>query len=79
MVARALALAVDSRTMDEKELLKEIKGLLEEQNRLIAGLKSQYEEMAKHNVAHFTRTNWRFWIVLAVVLLLLFIPNFTAR
>lgn len=79
MVARALALAVDCRTMDEKELLKEIKGLLEEQNRLIAGLKSQYEAMAAKNVEHMAKTNWRYWIMLAVLLLLLFIPNITAK
>ena len=79
MVARALALAVDCRTMDEKELLREIKGLLEEQNRLIAGLKSQYEAMAAKNVEHMAKTNWRFWITVAVVLLLLFIPNITAK
>jgi len=65
--------------MDEKELLKEIKGLLEEQNRLIAGLKSQYEAMAAKNVEHMAKTNWRFWIMVAVVLLLLFIPNITAK
>jgi hypothetical protein len=65
--------------MDEKELLKEIKALLEEQNRLIAGLKSQYEAMAAKNVEHMARTGWRFWIILAVVLLLLLIPNFTAH
>jgi len=65
--------------MEEKELLKEIKGLLEEQNRLIAGLKSQYEAMAAKNVEHMARTNWRFWIMVAVVLLLLFIPNITAK
>jgi hypothetical protein len=65
--------------MDEKELLKEIKGLLEEQNRLIAGLKSQYEAMAARNVEHMAKTNWRFWIMVAVVLLLLFIPNITAK
>jgi hypothetical protein len=64
--------------MDEKELLKEIKALLEEQNRLIAGLKGQYEAMAAKNVQHMARNNVRFWIVLAVVLLLLLIPNFTA-
>lgn len=64
--------------MDEKELLKEIKGLLEEQNRLIAGLKSQYEAMAAKNVEHMAKTNWRFWIMVAVVLLLLLVPNFTA-
>jgi hypothetical protein len=65
--------------MDEKELLKEIKGLLEEQNRLIAGLKSQYEAMAAKNVEHMAKTNWRYWIMLAVLLLLLFIPNITAK
>jgi len=65
--------------MDEKELLKEIKGLLEEQNRLIAGLKTQYEAMAAKNVEHMAKTNWRFWIMVAVVLLLLFIPNITAK
>jgi hypothetical protein len=65
--------------MDEKELLKEIKALLEEQNRLIAGLKSQYEAMAAKNVEHMAKTNWRFWIMAAVVLLLLFIPNITAK
>ena len=65
--------------MDEKELLKEIKALLEEQNRLIAGLKGQYEAMAAKNVQHMARNNVRFWIVLAVVLLLLLIPNFTAH
>jgi hypothetical protein len=64
--------------MDEKELLKEIKGLLEEQNRLIAGLKSQYEAMAAKNVQHMAKNNVRFWIMVAVVLLLLLIPNFTA-
>jgi hypothetical protein len=64
--------------MEEKELLKEIKGLLEEQNRLIAGLKSQYEAMAAKNVEHMAKTNWRFWIMVAVVLLLLLVPNFTA-
>ena len=64
--------------MDEKELLKEIKGLLEEQNRLIAGLKSQDEVMAAKNVEHLAKTNWRFWIMVAVVLLLLLVPNFTA-
>jgi hypothetical protein len=64
--------------MDEKELLREIKGLLEEQNRLIAGLKSQYEAMAAKNVEHMAKTNWRFWIMVAVVLLLLLVPNFTA-
>ena len=51
--------------MEEKELLKEIKALLEEQNRLLAGYQA--------------KTNWRFWIVLAVLLLLLFIPNLLAR
>ena len=65
--------------MEEKELLKEIKALLEEQNRLIAGLKSQYEAMAAKNVEHMAKTNWRFWITVAVVLLLLFIPNITAK
>lgn len=65
--------------MDEKELLREIKGLLEEQNRLIAGLKSQYEAMAAKNVEHMAKTKWRFWIMVAVVLLLLFIPNITAK
>ena len=65
--------------MEEKELLREIKGLLEEQNRLIAGLKSQYEAMAAKNVEHMAKTNWRFWITVAVVLLLLFIPNITAK
>ena len=65
--------------MDEKELLKEIKALLEEQNRLVAGLKSQYEAMAAKNVEHMAKTNWRFWIIVAVVLLLLFIPNITAK
>ena len=65
--------------MDEKELLREIKGLLEEQNRLIAALKSQYEAMAAKNVEHMTKTKWRFWIVFAVLLLLLFIPNITAK
>ena len=65
--------------MDEKELLREIKALLEEQNRLIAGLKSQYEVMAAKNVEHMAKTNWRFWIMVAVVLLLLFIPNITAK
>ena len=65
--------------MDEKELLKEIKALLEEQNRLVAGLKSQYEAMAAKNVEHMAKTNWRFWITVAVVLLLLFIPNITAK
>jgi hypothetical protein len=65
--------------MDEKELLKEIKGLLEEQNRLIAGLKSQYEAMAAKNVQHMAKNNVRFWIMVAVVLLLLLIPNFTAH
>jgi len=79
VVARALALAVDCPTMDEKELLTEIKALLEEQNRLIAGLKGQYEAMAAKNVEHMAKTNWRFWIVVAVVLLLLFIPNLTAK
>ena len=64
--------------MEEKELLKEIKSLLEEQNRLIAGLKSQYEAMAAKNVEHMAKTNWRFWIMVAVVLLLLLVPNFTA-
>ena len=64
--------------MDEKELLKEIKALLEEQNRLIAGLKSQYEAMAAKNVQHMAKNNVRFWIMVAVVLLLLLIPNFTA-
>ncbi len=64
--------------MEEKDLLKEIKGLLEEQNRLIAGLKSQYEAMAARNVQHMAKNNVRFWIMLAVVLLLLFIPNITA-
>ena len=64
--------------MDEKELLKEIKALLEEQNRLIGGLKSQYEAMAAKNVQHMARNNVRFWIVLAVVLVLLLVPNFTA-
>jgi hypothetical protein len=64
--------------MDEKELLKEIKGLLEEQNRLIAGLKSQYEAMAAKNVQHMAKNNVRFWIMVAVVLLLLLVPNFTA-
>jgi hypothetical protein len=65
--------------MEEKELLKEIKALLEEQNRLIAGLKRQYEAMAAKNVEHMAKTNWRFWITVAVVLLLLFIPNITAK
>ncbi|MGQ0543867.1 MAG: hypothetical protein ACT4P3_00840 [Betaproteobacteria bacterium] len=65
--------------MDEKELLKEIKALLEEQNRLIGGLKSQYEAMAAKNVEHMAKTNWRYWIMLAVLLLLLFIPNITAK
>ena len=64
--------------MDEKELLKEIKGLLEEQNRLIAGLKSQYEAMAAKNVQHMAKNNVRFWIMVAVVLLLLLVPNITA-
>jgi hypothetical protein len=64
--------------MEEKELLKEIKGLLEEQNRLIAGLKSQYEAMAAKNVQHMAKNNVRFWIMVAVVLLLLLVPNFTA-
>ena len=61
--------------MDEKELLKEIKGLLEEQNRLIAGLKSQYEAMAAKNVEHMAKTKWRFWVLVAVVLLLLAVPR----
>lgn len=61
--------------MDEKELLKEIKALLEEQNRLIAGLKSQYEAMAAKNVQHMARTHWRFWVLVAVVLLLLIVPR----
>ena len=65
--------------MEEKELLKEIKVLLEEQNRLIAGLKSQYEAMAAKNVQHMAKNNVRFWIMVAVVLLLLFMPNFTAH
>jgi hypothetical protein len=77
-VAAALALAVDCPDMDEKELLKEIKVLLEEQNRLIGGLKSQYEAMAAKNVEHMAKTNWRFWIMVAVVLLLLLVPNITA-
>ena len=64
--------------MEEKELLKEIKVLLEEQNRLIAGLKGQYEAMAAKNVQHMARNNVRFWIMLVVVLVLLFIPNITA-
>ena len=61
--------------MEEKELLQEIKALLEEQNRLIAGLKSQYEAMAAKNVEHMARLNWRFWVVLAVLLLLLAVPR----
>ena len=61
--------------MEEKELLKEIKGLLEEQNRLIADLKRQYEVMAAHNVAHMTKAGWRFWVLLAVLLLLLAVPR----
>jgi len=61
--------------MDEKELLKEIKGLLEEQNRLIAGLKTQYEAMAAKNVEHMAKTKWRFWVLVAVVLLLLAVPR----
>lgn len=65
--------------MEEKELLKEIKALLEEQNRLIAALKSQYEAMAAKNVEHMAKTKGRFWIMVAVVLLLLFIPNLLAR
>jgi hypothetical protein len=64
--------------MEEKELLKEIKALLEEQNRLIAGLKGQYEAMAAKNVQHMAKNNVRFWIMVAVVLLLLLVPNFTA-
>ena len=55
-----------------------IKGLLEEQNRLIAGLKSQYEAMAAKNVQHMAKNNVRFWIMVAVVLLLLLVPSFTA-
>ena len=54
--------------MDEKELLKEIKALLEEQNRLLADLKG-----------HMTHSHVRFWIVLAGVLLLLLFPNITAH
>jgi len=65
--------------MEEKELLKEIKALLEEQNRLIAALKSQYEAMAAKNVEHMARARWRFWIMLAVLLLLLFMPNILAK
>jgi len=65
--------------VDEKELLKEIKALLEEQNRLIADLKRQYEAMAAKNVQHMTRSQWRFWIVLAGVLLLLLFPNILAK
>ncbi len=64
--------------MDEKDLLKEIKALLEEQNRLIAGLKSQYEAMAEKNVRHMAKNNARFWVMVAAVLLLLLVPNFTA-
>ena len=61
--------------MDDKELLRQIKDLLEEQNRLIADLKRQYEAMAAHNVAHMSKTGWRFWVVLAVLLLLLVLPR----
>lgn len=61
--------------MEEKELLREIKLLLEEQNRLIASLKGQYEAMAAKNIEHMAKTGWRFWVVVAVLLLLLAVPR----
>ena len=61
--------------MEEKELLREIKALLEEQNRLIGDLKRQYEAMAARNVAHMASASWRFWALLAVLLLLLAVPR----
>lgn len=64
--------------MDENELLREIKALLEEQNRLLAGLKAQYEAMAAQSVQHMTHSNVRFWVMVVVVLLLLLFPNLLA-
>jgi hypothetical protein len=65
--------------MDEKALLQEIKALLEEQNRLIADLKRQYEAMAERNTRHMAHSHVRFWIIAAVVLLLLLFPNILAK
>ncbi|HZM35302.1 MAG TPA: hypothetical protein VFC18_12520 [Burkholderiales bacterium] len=65
--------------MEDKELLRDIKALLEEQNRLIADLKRQYEAMAARNVAHMTHSHVRFWIVAAGLLLLLLFPNILAK
>lgn len=68
MVAAAPAVvAVDWPAMDDKELLKDIKALLEEQNRLLADLKR-----------HMTHSHVRFWVMAVVVLLLLLFPNITA-
>jgi hypothetical protein len=67
VVAAARAVAVDWPAMEDKELLRDIKALLEEQNRLLADLKR-----------HMTHSHVRFWIVLAGVLLLLLFPNITA-
>ena len=65
--------------MDDKELLRQIKDLIEEQNRLIGDLKRQYEVMAARNVAHMKQSHVRFWVIAAVVLLLLLFPNILAK
>ncbi len=65
--------------MDEKQLLQEIRALLEEQNRLLSSLKAQTESIAAHNARHAKQSHVRFWVVFAGVLLLLLFPNITAH
>jgi len=74
---------------DDTELLKEIRDLLKEQNRMNAeALQRQIEHMAKaqemadRSAAQATRVlrhtgwlKWGFWIFLFALLLVFFIPN----
>lgn len=65
--------------MEDKALLREIKELLQEQNRLIASLHAQVQAMAASNVEHMSKTGKRFWVVLVVLLLLLAMPSMLAK